>query len=87
MDNCFTGRRDRSRQTPEIDILYILPTGQVTESAFARWRLILPSCLDSMMSASFSFGAWSVRTCFQLRDVFEVYQRISPFYELLSIPT
>ena len=27
MDNCFTGRRDRSRQTPEKDILYIIPAG------------------------------------------------------------
>ena len=36
MDNCFTGRRDRSRQTPEKDVLYILPAGPVTECAFAR---------------------------------------------------
>ena len=34
MDNCFTGRRDRSRQTPEKDVLY--------RSAFARWRIVLP---------------------------------------------
>ena len=27
MDNCFTGRRDRSRQTSEKDILYIIPAG------------------------------------------------------------
>ena len=31
--------------------------------------------------ASFSFGAWGVQTCFL------VYQRISPFYELLSLFT
>ena len=37
--------------------------------------------------ASFSFGAWSVQTCFLQRDVFEVYQRIYPFYERLSIST
>ena len=30
MDNCFTGRRDRSRQTPEKDVLYIIPAGPVT---------------------------------------------------------
>ena len=42
MDNCFNGRCDRSRQTPEKDVLYIC--------AFARWRIVLPSCLDSVMS-------------------------------------
>ena len=41
MDNCFTGRRDRSRQTPEKDVLYILPAGPVTDCAFARWRIVL----------------------------------------------
>ena len=35
--------------------------------------------------ASFSFGVWNVQMCFLQRDVFEVYQRISPFYELLSL--
>ena len=25
MDNCFTGWRDRSRQMPEKDVLYIIP--------------------------------------------------------------
>ena len=30
MDNCFTGRRDRSRQTPEKDVLYILLAGPVS---------------------------------------------------------
>ena len=34
MDNCFTGRRDWSRQMPEKG---------VTECAFARWRIVLPS--------------------------------------------
>ena len=29
MDNCFTGRRDRSRQTPEKDVLYRIPAGPV----------------------------------------------------------
>ena len=30
MDKCFTGRRDRSRQTPEKDVLYIIPAGPVS---------------------------------------------------------
>ena len=30
MDNCFTGQRDRSRQTPEKDVLYIIPAGPVS---------------------------------------------------------
>ena len=30
MDNCFTGRPDRSRQTPEKDVLYIIPAGPVS---------------------------------------------------------
>ena len=41
MDNCFTGRRDRSHQTSEKDVLYILPAGPITECAFARWRIVL----------------------------------------------
>ena len=52
MDNCFTGRRDRSRQTPEKDVIYILPAGPVTECAFARWRIVLPSCLDSVAESA-----------------------------------
>ena len=50
MDNCFTGRRNQSRQTLEKDILYILPAGPVTECAFTRWRIVLPSCLDIVTS-------------------------------------
>ena len=30
--------------------------------------------------AYFSFGAWSVQTCFQQRNIFEVLQRTLPFY-------
>ena len=30
MDNCFTGRHDRSRQTPEKDVLYIILAGPVS---------------------------------------------------------
>ena len=50
MDNCFTDRCDRSRQMPEKDVLFLIPAGPVTECAFARWRIVLPSCLDSVMS-------------------------------------
>ena len=73
MDNCFTGRH-RSRQTPEKNVLYILPAGPVTECAFARWRIVLPSCLDSVMS---QLGVWSV---FSTERRLEAYLRIHPFY-------
>ena len=77
MDNCFTGRRNRSCQTPEKDVLYILPAGPVTECAFARWRIILPFLSrQSDVIASFSFGAKSVQTCFLQKNVFEVLERI-----------
>ena len=76
MVNCFTGRRDRSCQMPEKDVLYIIPAGPVTECAFARWHIVLPSCLDIVMSASFSFGAWSVQTYFLQRNVFEVLHEL-----------
>ena len=51
MDNCFTGRRDRSRQMTGKVILYKLPAGPVTECTFARCRLMHTSCLDRMMSS------------------------------------
>ena len=35
MDNCFTGQRNRSRQTPEKDVLYIILAGPVS-SVHAR---------------------------------------------------
>ena len=50
MDSCFTGWRDRSHQTPEKDVLYILLAGPVTECSFARWRIVVPSCLDIVTS-------------------------------------
>ena len=88
MDNCFTGRHDRTRQTPEKDVLYILPAGPVTECAFARWRIVLPFLSrQSDVIASFSFVAESVQTCFVQRNVFEVLQRTLSFYVLLSIQT
>ena len=72
MDNCFTGRRDQSRQTPEKDVLYILPAGPVTEVAH-RTSFLSRQC-DFI--ASFSFGAWSVQTCFYRETFFEVLLRI-----------
>ena len=46
MDNCFTGRRDRSRQTPEKDVLYIIPAGPVSRTSMdvthsPAWREVL----------------------------------------------
>ena len=32
------------------DVLYIIPAGPVTECTFARWHIVLPSCLDSVTS-------------------------------------
>ena len=32
------------------DVLYILTKGLIMESAFARWHIVLPSCLDSVTS-------------------------------------
>ena len=61
MDNCFTGRRDRSRQTSEKDVLYIISAGP------AR-RVHSPGGASFFLSrhcdviASFSFGAWRVKT-------------------------
>ena len=51
MDNCFTGRRDRSRQMTEKVILYKLSAGPFTECTFARCRLVHTSCLDRMTSS------------------------------------
>ena len=51
MDNCFTGRRDRSCQMTEKVILYKLPAGLVTECTFTRCRLVHTSCLDRMTSS------------------------------------
>ena len=43
-------QHDRSRQTTEKAVLYIIPAGQVRECAFTRWRIVLPSCLDMLTS-------------------------------------
>ena len=89
MDNCFTSRRDRCRQTPEKDLLYILPAGPVTECAFTRWRIILPSCLSRQRDviASYLLGTWSVRTCFLQRDVLKFICKFIHFISHLRIST
>ena len=88
MDNCFTGRRDRSRQTSEKDVLHIIPAGPLTECAFARWRIVLALLSRQRdVIASFSFCEKSVQTCFLQRYVFEVLQQALPFYFILSSTT
>ena len=70
MDNCFTGRRDRSRQMSEKDVLYIIPAGparRVHSPGGASYFLFLSRQRDII--ASFSFGAWRVKTCFHKRIV------------------
>ena len=55
MDNCFTGRRDRSRQTSEKDVLYIIPAGPVRRThspGGASYFLFLSRQRD--VTASFS---------------------------------
>ena len=71
MDNCFTGRRDRSRQTSEKDVLYIIPAGparRVHSPGGASYVLFLSRQRDVI--ASFSFGAWRVKTCFHDKRIF-----------------
>ena len=65
MDNCFTGHCDRSSQTSEKDVLYIIPAGPVRRThspGGASYFLFLSRQCDVI--ASFSFGAWTVKTCF-----------------------
>ena len=71
MDNCFTGRRDRSRQTSEKDVLYIIPAGPVRRAhspGGASYFLFLSRQRDVI--ASFSFGGWRVKTCFHDKRIF-----------------
>ena len=71
MDNCFTGRRDRFRQTPEKDVLYIIPAGPVRRVHLpggASYFLFLSRQRDVI--ASFLFSAWRVKTCFQRQGNF-----------------
>ena len=70
MDNCFTGRHDRSHQTSEKDVLYIIPAGPVTECAFARCRHDPPFLFTYCdVKASFSFGAKECADDFHQRYV------------------
>ena len=81
MDNCFTGRRDRSRQTSEKDVLYILPAGPVTGCAFARWRIVLHFLFTPLdVIASFSFGTKECAEVFLQTYAFEVLQRTPPSF-------
>ena len=75
MDNCFTGRRDRSRQTSEKDVLYRFQQdrSQSVHSPGGTWYFI--SCLPIDVIASFSFGAKECAEDFLQRYVFEVLQR------------
>ena len=71
MDNCFTGRRDRSRQTSEKDVLYIIPAGPVRRvhlPGATSYFLFLSRQRDII--ASFSVGAWRVKTCFHDKRIF-----------------
>ena len=71
MDNCFTGRRDWSHQTPEKDILYRIPAGpvrRVHSPGGASYFLFLSRHRDVI--ASFSFGACRVKMCFQRQGNF-----------------
>ena len=81
MDNCFTGRHDRSRQTPEKDVLYIIPAGPVRRAhspGGASSFLFLPRQHDVI--ASFSFGAWRVKTCFHDKRIFGSTPNSTAFY-------
>ena len=84
MDNCFTGRRDRSRQTPEKDVLYRIPVGVCIRQVAHRTSFLSRQC---DVIASFSFGAWSVRTCFQQETFFELLNKSICFILLLRIST
>ena len=63
MDNCFTGRRDRSRQTSEKDVLYRIPAGP-GECIRQVAHRTSSSCLDIMTSSI--FFVWRVES----EDVF-----------------
>ena len=85
MDNCFTGRRDRSRQTPEKDVLYRIPTGPVRRVHLpggASYFIFLSRHRDVI--ASFSFGAWRVKTCFQRQGNFWFYTELIRFISYLK---
>ena len=85
MDNCFTGRRDRSHQTPEKDVLYRIPAGparRVHSPGGASYFLFLSRHRDVI--ASFLFGAWRVKTCFQRQGIFWFYTELNCFISSLK---
>ena len=51
MDSCFTGWRDWAGQTTQKIRPVFPPVGPVTECAFIRWRIVLASYLDGLMSS------------------------------------
>ena len=71
MDNCFTGRRERSRQTPEKDVLYIILAGLVSCVHSLGGASYCFLSRQSDVSSSFSFGACSVQTRFEFISKFE----------------
>ena len=88
MDNCFTGLRDRSRQTPEKDVLYRIPAGpvwRVHSPGGASYFLFLSRQRDVI--ASFSFGAWRVKTCFHDKRILCSTANSSIFFQLLRSST
>ena len=54
MDNCFTGRRDRSRQTPEKDVLYNYRQDRSQSVHSPGGASYFISCLPIDVIASFS---------------------------------
>ena len=84
MDNCYTGWRDRSRQT-EKDVLYIIPARRVHSPGGASYFLFLSRHWDVI--ASFSFGAWRVKTCFYDKRIFYSTPNTSILFQLLRTST
>ena len=87
IDNCFTGRRDRSCQTSEKDILYN-PEGlarRVHSPGGASNFLFLSR--HHAVIASFLFGAWRVKTCFQDKQIFYSTPNTSILFQRLRSST
>ena len=88
MDNCFTGRRDPSLQTPEKDVLYIIPAGparRVHSPGGASYFLFLSRHRDII--ASFSFGVRRVKTCFHDKQIFYSTPNTSILFQRLRSST
>ena len=88
MDNCFTGRRDRSRQMSEKDVLYRIPAGparRVHSPGGASYFLFLSRHRDVI--ASFSFGAWRVKMCFHNKRILCSTPNTSILFQLLRSST